>query len=154
MLNRLSAPLCTSRAQIYSYSYHGTCAEVFIVLFLLSFFLLYWTSSNFSRCTSQTPWPKFLQNLPWIFRPVTLLVKPLVQFLMLLWFLVRICSPAFFIVQVNKQLKLSCIFMIASYLNKFTSHAIFFSLVSGHRDVSWFFLNGMQFSKGMRQGVS
>ncbi|XP_038874292.1 UDP-glycosyltransferase TURAN isoform X4 [Benincasa hispida] len=48
----------------------------------------------------ETPWPKFLQNLPWIFRPVTLLLKPLIQFLMLLWFLiVRIHSPAFFIVQ-------------------------------------------------------
>ncbi|XP_023534647.1 UDP-glycosyltransferase TURAN isoform X2 [Cucurbita pepo subsp. pepo] len=49
---------------------------------------------------TMTQWPKFLQNLPWIFRPVTLLLKPLIQFLMLLWFLiVRIHSPAFFIVQ-------------------------------------------------------
>ncbi|KAG7034852.1 UDP-glycosyltransferase TURAN [Cucurbita argyrosperma subsp. argyrosperma] len=72
VLNRLSAPLGTSRAQIYPCSYHGT----------------------------YTQWPKFLQNLLWIFRPVTLLLKPLIQFLMLLWFLiVRIHSPAFFIVQ-------------------------------------------------------
>ncbi|XP_022948160.1 UDP-glycosyltransferase TURAN isoform X1 [Cucurbita moschata] len=49
---------------------------------------------------TMTQWPKFLQNLLWIFRPVTLLLKPLIQFLMLLWFLiVRIHSPAFFIVQ-------------------------------------------------------
>lgn len=49
---------------------------------------------------TMTPCPNFLQNLPWIFRPVTLLLKPLIQFLMLLWFLiVRIHSPAFFIVQ-------------------------------------------------------
>ncbi|XP_022149590.1 UDP-glycosyltransferase TURAN isoform X2 [Momordica charantia] len=49
---------------------------------------------------TMTQWPKFLQNLPWIFRTVMLLLKPLIQFLMLLWFLiVRIRSPAFFIVQ-------------------------------------------------------
>ncbi|KAF5949773.1 hypothetical protein HYC85_011766 [Camellia sinensis] len=47
-----------------------------------------------------TQWPTIPRNLPKIFRPLMLLLKPLIQFLMLLWFLcVKIPAPDVFIVQ-------------------------------------------------------
>ncbi|XP_062169900.1 UDP-glycosyltransferase TURAN isoform X1 [Alnus glutinosa] len=49
---------------------------------------------------TMTQWPITPQGLPKIFRPIMLLLKPLIQFFMLLWFLcVRIPSPDVFIVQ-------------------------------------------------------
>ncbi|GLT81096.1 hypothetical protein SLA2020_525000 [Shorea laevis] len=45
-------------------------------------------------------WPKRLQNLPKILYPLTLLLKPIFQFVMLLWFLcIRVPRPDVFIVQ-------------------------------------------------------
>ncbi|XP_048333901.2 UDP-glycosyltransferase TURAN isoform X1 [Ziziphus jujuba] len=45
-------------------------------------------------------WPKFLQGLPWIFKPFVLLLKPLIQFLVLLWFLCfKVAAPDVFLVQ-------------------------------------------------------
>ncbi|XP_061340419.1 UDP-glycosyltransferase TURAN-like, partial [Gastrolobium bilobum] len=45
-------------------------------------------------------WPTARQSLPKILQPIMLLLKPLVQFFMLLWFLcVKISSPDIFIVQ-------------------------------------------------------
>ncbi|KAK7250456.1 hypothetical protein RIF29_32906 [Crotalaria pallida] len=47
-------------------------------------------------------WPTFRQSLPKILQPIMLLLKPLVQFFMLLYFLcVKIPSPDIFIVQVR-----------------------------------------------------
>ncbi|PSR84628.1 UDP-glycosyltransferase [Actinidia chinensis var. chinensis] len=47
-----------------------------------------------------TQWPTIPQSLPKILRPLMLLFKPLIQFLMLLWFLcVKIPAPDVFIVQ-------------------------------------------------------
>ncbi|CAO2812846.1 unnamed protein product [Amaranthus hypochondriacus] len=45
-------------------------------------------------------WPKFTQNLPWLLRYFVLLLKPIFQFLVLLWHLcVRIPAPDVFLVQ-------------------------------------------------------
>ncbi|GKV37039.1 hypothetical protein SLEP1_g45107 [Rubroshorea leprosula] len=45
-------------------------------------------------------WPKRLQNLPKILYPLTLLLKPIFQFVMLLWFLcIRVPRPDVFVVQ-------------------------------------------------------
>ncbi|XP_052179272.1 UDP-glycosyltransferase TURAN [Diospyros lotus] len=47
-----------------------------------------------------TQWPTIPRSLPKILRPLMLLLKPLIQFLMLLWFLcVKIPAPDVFIVQ-------------------------------------------------------
>lgn len=47
-----------------------------------------------------TQWPTIPRNLPKILHPLMLLLKPLIQFLMLLWFLcVKIPAPDVFIVQ-------------------------------------------------------
>jgi hypothetical protein len=52
------------------------------------------------------------QGLPKIFRPIMLLLKPLIQFFMLLWFLcVRIPSPDVFIVQVSPHVSLEYILL-------------------------------------------
>ncbi|GLT61445.1 hypothetical protein SLA2020_341500 [Shorea laevis] len=49
----------------------------------------------------QKQWPKLLQNLPKILYPLTLLLKPIFQFVMLLWFLcIKVPRPDVFIVQV------------------------------------------------------
>ncbi|XP_057527045.1 UDP-glycosyltransferase TURAN isoform X1 [Amaranthus tricolor] len=45
-------------------------------------------------------WPKFTQNLPWVLRYFVLLLKPIFQFLVLLWHLcVKIPAPDVFLVQ-------------------------------------------------------
>ncbi|KAL2938888.1 UDP-glycosyltransferase TURAN [Bienertia sinuspersici] len=45
-------------------------------------------------------WPKFTQKLPWVFRYLVLLFKPMFQFLILLWYLcVKIPAPDVFLVQ-------------------------------------------------------
>ncbi|KAL5805051.1 hypothetical protein ACOSQ3_031851 [Xanthoceras sorbifolium] len=49
---------------------------------------------------TMTQWPTFSRGLPKILRPILLLLKPLIQLFMLLWFLcVKISSPDVFIVQ-------------------------------------------------------
>ncbi|KAK4594568.1 hypothetical protein RGQ29_018307 [Quercus rubra] len=49
---------------------------------------------------TMTQWPKIFQGLPRIFRPIMLLLKPIIQFFVLLWFLcLKIPSPDVFIVQ-------------------------------------------------------
>ncbi|XP_059660991.1 UDP-glycosyltransferase TURAN-like [Cornus florida] len=49
---------------------------------------------------TMTQWPTIPRNLPKILYPLMLLLKPLIQFLMLLWFLcVKIPAPDVFIVQ-------------------------------------------------------
>ncbi|KAK4594577.1 hypothetical protein RGQ29_018313 [Quercus rubra] len=49
---------------------------------------------------TMTQWPKIFQGLPRIFRPIMLLLKPIIQFFMLLWFLcLKIPSPDVFIMQ-------------------------------------------------------
>lgn len=54
-----------------------------------------------SICIHQmAQWPKFMQNLPWVLRYFVLLLKPLFQFLVLLWHLcVKIPAPDVFLVQ-------------------------------------------------------
>ncbi|KAJ4717399.1 UDP-glycosyltransferase TURAN [Melia azedarach] len=49
---------------------------------------------------TMTQWPTVPQGLPKLLRPMLLLLKPFIQFLMLMWFLcVKISSPDIFIVQ-------------------------------------------------------
>ncbi|KNA25595.1 hypothetical protein SOVF_005320 [Spinacia oleracea] len=54
-----------------------------------------------SICIHQmAQWPKFTQHLPWILRYLVLLLKPLFQFLVLLWYLCfKIPAPDVFLVQ-------------------------------------------------------
>ncbi|KAF5177832.1 Udp-glycosyltransferase turan, partial [Thalictrum thalictroides] len=50
-------------------------------------------------------WPRVLQQLPKLFSPLVLLLKPVYQFFMLIWFLCfKIPAPDVFIVQVNSLL--------------------------------------------------
>ncbi|XP_074317204.1 UDP-glycosyltransferase TURAN [Silene latifolia] len=45
-------------------------------------------------------WPKFTQKLPWVLRCIILLLKPVFQFIVLLWYLcVKIPAPDLFLVQ-------------------------------------------------------
>ncbi|KAH9688350.1 UDP-glycosyltransferase TURAN [Citrus sinensis] len=49
---------------------------------------------------TMTQWPTIPRGLPKVLKPVLLLLKPLIQFFMLLWFLcVKIASPDVFLVQ-------------------------------------------------------
>ncbi|KAL9664595.1 hypothetical protein QQ045_020000 [Rhodiola kirilowii] len=56
--------------------------------------------NKFIHIHEMRQWPKVLQGIPKIMHPFTLLIKAVVQFLMLFWFLcVKIPSPDVFIVQ-------------------------------------------------------
>ena len=76
---------------------------------------------------SQPPWPTVLQRLPSILRPIFLILKPIVQFLTLLWYLcVKIPAPDAFIVQVSFML---CLFILpcsTELHNNCSIHLFFF----------------------------
>ncbi|XP_047957226.1 UDP-glycosyltransferase TURAN [Salvia hispanica] len=65
------------------------------------------------------PWPTVLQRLPSILRPIFLILKPIVQFLTLLWYLcVKIPAPDAFIVQNPPSVPTLVVVKWASWLRK------------------------------------
>ncbi|KAG6392103.1 hypothetical protein SASPL_146313 [Salvia splendens] len=65
------------------------------------------------------PWPTVLQRLPSILRPLFLILKPIVQFLTLLWYLcVKIPAPDAFIVQNPPSVPTLVVVKWASWLRK------------------------------------
>ncbi|KAL1537646.1 chitobiosyldiphosphodolichol beta-mannosyltransferase [Salvia divinorum] len=65
------------------------------------------------------PWPTVLQRLPSILRPIFLILKPIVQFLTLLWYLcVKIPPPDAFIVQNPPSVPTLVVVKWASWLRK------------------------------------
>ncbi|KAF8404865.1 hypothetical protein HHK36_009756 [Tetracentron sinense] len=59
------------------------------------------------RIHKMTQWPTTPRSLPKILYPFMLLLKPLIQFLMLLWFLcLKVPSPDIFLVQVKSHFSL------------------------------------------------
>ncbi|XP_022846763.1 UDP-glycosyltransferase TURAN-like isoform X2 [Olea europaea var. sylvestris] len=54
------------------------------------------------RIHKMPQWPTSVRNLPKILRPLMLMLKPIVQFFLLLWYIcMKIPSPNVFIVQVH-----------------------------------------------------
>lgn len=92
----------------------------------------------------QPEWPKIPRSFPEIFRPLFLILKPIFQFLLLLWYLcVKIPAPDAFIVQVSF---ISCLFvsdfafgllMLIIYGNLYCSHLTFYTCPDSRW--SWFF---------------
>jgi beta-1,4-mannosyltransferase len=68
-----------------------------------------------------TQWPPVPTGLPNILRPFVLLLKPLIQFIMLLWFLcVRIPAPDIFLVQNPPSVPTLVVVKLASWLRRST----------------------------------
>lgn len=96
----LSQPSIHIHIMVLLWRYHNVLLDLPIILLCILLFFL----------NLQPPWLVILEGLPKMLRPIMLLLKPLIQFFMLLWFLcVKIPSPDVFIVQVSPHVSLQSI---------------------------------------------
>lgn len=89
----------------------------------------------------QTQWPSNPRSLPKILRPLLLIFKPLVQFLMLLWYLcVKIPAPDVFIVQVSYEAALATFIYLLQLLNMYITFIVSFMFLRKKTERSfWYF---------------